>query len=245
MRTFLVAVVLLLVGLGLSGCRKKTAHEFYSLESRATILVARDGDDGLLSDEMTEIIAALKAISPDAVEGPKAQELWSKMESDRRLLMRERAAAAAALAGSAAQAPAPPPMEVTRPPEPKAEVPEALDAGRPGRPWANMTLAEFQDHFGTCMDGAGEKDIPGRGRMQAWEVIRTPTCTIKYGIPNEDTHHLFLFQNGRLAGERTEKRTLTIIDAGRAPALAQPDTPPMPYVMGMPIPGAEAPDASE
>lgn len=242
MRT-LVAVVLLLVGLGLSGCRKKAAHEFYDLESRATILVARDGDDGLLSDEMTEIIAALKAIAPDAVEGPKAHELWSKLESDRQRIMRERAAAAATLTGHAAQAPAPPPMEVARPTGPKTEAPEAPDAGRPERPWANMTLAEFQDHFGTCMDGVGERDIPGRGPMQAWEVIRTPTCTIKYGIPNENTHHLFLFQNGRLAGERTELRTITIIDAGRAPASAQSDTPPMPYVMGMPIPGAEAPDA--
>jgi len=242
MRT-MVVIVLLIVELGLSGCRKKAAHEFYGLESRATILLTRDGDDGLLSDEMTELIAALKAISPDAVEGPKAQELWSKLESDRQRIMRERAAAAAALTGRAAQAPAPPPMEVARPPEPVAEVPLAPDAGRPERPWANMTLAEFHDHFGTCMDGVGEKDIPGPGRMQVWEVIRTPTCTIKYGIPNEDTHHLFLFQNGRLAGERTEQRTIAIIDAGRAPALAQPDTPPMPYVMGMPIPGAEAPDA--
>lgn len=242
MRT-LVAVVLLLVGLGLSGCRKKAAHEFYGLESRATILVARDGDDGLLSDEMTEIIAALKAISPEAVEGPKAHELWSKLELDRQRLTTERAAAAAALTARAAQAPAPPPMDVARPPEPKADVPEAPDAGRPGRPWANMTLAEFQEHFGTCMDGVGERDIPGRGRMQAWEVIRTPTCATTYGIPNEDTHHLFLFLNGRLAGERTEQRTLTIIDAGRAPGLPEPVTPPMPYVMGMPIPGAEAPDA--
>lgn len=242
MRT-LVAVVLLIVGLGLSGCRKKAAREFYDLESRATILVARDGDDGLLSDEMTGIIAALQAISPDAVEGPKAHELWSKLESDRQRIMRARAAGAAAGAGSAARAPAPQPIDVARPPEPKAEAPEAPDAGWPGRPWANMTLAEFQEHFGACMDGVGEKEVPGRGRMQAWEVIKTPTCTVKYGIPNEDTHHLFLFQNGRLAGERTEQRTTTIIDAGRAPALAQPETPPMPYVMGMPIPGAEAPDA--
>ncbi len=241
MRTVLVVLVL---GLGLSGCRKKTAREFYDLESRATILETRDGEEGLLSDEMTGIVTALKAIPPDTVEGPKARELSSNLEANRQRVMKERADAAAALAQSAAAARLPPPVEVTRPVEPKTEVVGTPDAG-PARPWANMTLAEFQERFGTCMEGVGEKDIPGKGRMQAWEVIRTPTCILKYGIANEDTHHFFLFQNGRLAEERTEQRTITIIDAGRAPAVAQPEAPPMPYVMGMPVAGAEAPDASE
>jgi hypothetical protein len=236
MRTFVALA--LVAGLGLSGCRKKSALEFYELESRATILVSRDGEAGLMSEEMGELLAKLKAIPGDTVEGPKASELWAKLEADRQALLQQRAEAAAI----AQVRPADVPYEPPAPPRPAASIEAKPDAG-PTRPWGNMSLTEFQARFGGCMQAIGDKEVPGRGVLQGWEVLATPTCMVQYGIPSDDVHHFFLFRDGKLALERTEQRLTTIVDAGRASITPAAPAPAAPYVMGMPVPGAESRDA--
>ncbi len=231
-----VTVVVVVTALALGGCRKKSAHEFYELESRATILIARDGDEGLMSDEMTSVLAALKVIPTDTVEGPKARALLEKIEADRHEFFQKRLEAERAQAATQAPRPSRDDLAPSPAPAPRVEAPEVPDAG-PSMPWGNMTLAEFQQRFGVCMEGAGEKEVPGQGRMTAFEVIKTPTCIVKYGIPDEETRHFYLFREGRLAAERTEQRVVTFVDAGRAAAPPRIEPPPSPYVMGMPTGG--------
>jgi hypothetical protein len=240
MRTWM-ALPMILALLAFGGCRK-TARQFYGLESRATILVDRDGEAGLMSDEMGTIIAALRAIPPDAEEGPKASALLAHLEAERSSVVQRRADAARAAeveGGTATAVPsasAPPPLLVAGPDAGSGSGPDAgLD-----RPWANMSLAEFQERFGACMESAGERDGSKGERLAAWEVLRTPTCIVKYGLEDE-ARRFFLFRSSKLAEEQTVRRVVTVIDAGRPPPAAP--IPANPYVMGMPMPGVEAPDA--
>lgn len=240
MRTSAV-VAILLVGLGLGGCRKKSAPEFYRLESRATILADRDGDEGRLSDEMGEIITELQAIPADRLEGPRARALAEALVAERARLLQERAPARAAEVDARATEFVPSLALAAEPRDAEAaDAGLAPDAG-PGRPWLNMALAEFRARFGVCMEASGELDVPGQGRLRAWEVLRTPTCMVRYSL-DEDTRHFFLFREDRLALERTEQRLR--FDAGPPPPPPPTPTPaPAPYVMGMPVPGAFTPDA--
>ncbi|GMU61403.1 MAG: hypothetical protein AMXMBFR34_31660 [Myxococcaceae bacterium] len=117
---------LLLVLALLPACRKKSALEFYELESSYAILVGRDGDAAYVTPEMDRIEPGLRSIPADAIEAPRATALLTKLCDERRRVEHERARQEAALA-AAAQIPAPPPAA---PPQPHAWPPFAF----PGAP---------------------------------------------------------------------------------------------------------------
>jgi hypothetical protein len=197
--------------LGLGACRKKTAPEYYQLESNVSILSTRDGDDAWGSDEMEQTLAALKKVDPEALEGPKARALISQIETERARVAREAAAAEAARA-----VPSPPAERFTETKTNAQPVPsEPLDAGKPERPYLGMSQGEFKSLFGACMQLDGELPVPGLGTTTAWSVRNTDSaCRKKYGLVDETVRHFYLFQNNQLSAERTEQRTTVTLDAG-------------------------------
>ncbi len=203
-QTLLVVCVL-----ALAACRKKSAPEYYQLESNVSILSTRDGDEAWGSDEMGQTLAALKKVDPEAVEGPKAQALVAKIEGERARVARE-----AAEAEAAAKVPSPPNVRLSERPS-SAPPPEPVDAGRPERPYLGMSQGEFKSLFGACMQPEGEQPVPGLGTVVAWSVRGTDAaCRKKYGLVDESVRHLYLFQNNQLSAERTEQRTTVILDGG-------------------------------
>ena len=88
MRAAAVALSLCLL---LSGCRKKTAPEFYRLDGDYSVLVSREGDDAYGTPELTAIIAGLQAIPSDAVERPRAEALLAKIDAEAQRVKKERA----------------------------------------------------------------------------------------------------------------------------------------------------------
>src|SRR6185436_1608185 len=76
------AAVALSVCLLLSGCRKKSAREYYRLESDYSVLVSRDGDAAYDEPELATIIEGLNAIPADALERPKAEALLATIATE-------------------------------------------------------------------------------------------------------------------------------------------------------------------
>jgi hypothetical protein len=238
-------MLLLCAGLALSACRKKSAREYYQLESTYSIMVARDGDDAYADPVMDQVLTQLRAIDPATVEGPKAAELAQKIDAERGRLAAEKAAAAAELAAqaaAAANAKSLPSLLDAPQNRPPPDAVAAVDAG-PGTPYAEMAISEFNKRFGACMDPPAESEVPGLGKTVTFAVKKTTACATQFKVP-DDTRLLYVFKDGVLRGERTEKKTLVMLDAG-APAAApapapveQPSDagPRAPYVPGMPYP---------
>jgi hypothetical protein len=214
--TLRVGALVVLAALVLSGCRKKSAPQFYQLESNVTILADRDGDDAWSGDEMSTALAALKAIDPEAVEGPKAQALITKIEGERQRVAREKAEAEAVVA-----------KVVPRPTVRLFDEPKGTggasgasvatpDASVPDRPWGGMSVADFQKHFGRCMTNEGEQAVVGLGQATVFSVKGDDAaCRKLYGLPDDGSvRQTFAFRNDQLANQRTESHTRTILDAG-------------------------------
>jgi hypothetical protein len=230
-----------LVALTATGCRKKSAPEYYRLESQVEVLSTRDGDDGWMSAEMEAVLQRLGGISPDAVEGPAAAALASRITGERTRIAAERAAAEADRLRPSAPAPS---LDLGRRPEPVAGTPDEVDAG-PLVPRGGMSLQEFLKAFGDCMDQVPPEDVAGLGKASAYSVRATTGCQDRFKVPNERSRRLFFFVDDRLVAERTEDRTpAPVVDAGRqAPSAPAAAPQPQMWMPGMPQPGYEAPDA--
>lgn len=234
-------VAILLMGLlAVSGCRKKTAPEYYELESSYSIMVARDGDDAYVSEEMGQVLAKLKQISPDTVEGPRAAGLVAKIEGERERVEREAKAAEEALA--AAGRPAEPPSGPSFSPTPTGPgdaPPAAADAGAADagrrKPWGGMSVAEFQRMYGDCFEAGADKALPGQAPGTAMKVKDDAACRAEFGSSDPDTSIFYVFGKDGLAGQLSEKRTVketvtqtpapTPADAGSSTFLLVPGAP--------------------
>jgi hypothetical protein len=217
------------------GCRKKTAPQFYELESKYSVSLARDGDDAYATPEMDQLVTGLSAIGEDTVEGPKAKQLVETIERERERLRREKDEAQRAIQ---------PTVVPTLPPEPVknpgagAGVPEAaVDAGKPSEPYGNMPLAEFRALFGACMVEVGSVDLTGKpGKGLGFTTQDSAQC--KSQLHQDDaTKVTYVFADERLTERKIERTVQTIIDAGRpAPVPEANKADAVPYVPGMPTP---------
>jgi hypothetical protein len=236
MRAFVT--VLLCATLAFTGCRKKSALEFYKLESTYSVMTARDGEEAYEDPAMDEVVAGLKAIGEDTVEGPKAVALLAKIAAERARLAQEKAAAEAELAAAQAAAKRTLPSLIETQKDPTtppaiAPTPSAVDAG-PTRPYQGMTRAEFDKAFSACTESAGEIDVPGQGPMQGAAVQDRYSCRQQFSVP-EGTRYVFLFKDGKLKVERTEQLPAPVAP----PKPAQPvdaGPPAVFYLPGMPVP---------
>lgn len=243
MRT--LVVVLLCLAAALPGCRKKSAPQFYQLESTWSIMVARDGDDAYQDPVMDQVVTGLEQIPPDAIEGPKASELLAKIAGERARLAAEKAAAEKLEAAAATERASLPSLfepPAAAPAADPAAARAAVDAGPP-RPFSGMTREAFQKAWGDCTEAAGELEVPGLGAMTGFAVQDRYACRQRLGVP-EDARHVFLFKDGKLKVERTEKV--------QPPAPPKPAAPPpsegtpdggdrIMYVPGAPLPPGYVP----
>lgn len=231
----LFALVSLAALVALTGCRKKSAPEYYGWESNHSILVSRDGDEAYSSADMDAVVAGLQAIPADTVEGPKAAALLAKIAAERARIQAEAQEAAA----PAAKEWVPPTIVASEVKPPTGEAPSVRDAGPPAAPWAGMSTAELIKYFGSCMKAGDKVTVPGLGEAETYVVQKTGDCEKKYGSNQPDTDTLFLFVKDRLTGQRTQTKTTTIIDAGAYPSIIDAGIvggAPAPLLPGMPTP---------
>ena len=217
-----------------SGCRKKSSPEFFKLDSDQSILVARDGDDAYVSDEMTAILTGLDAVGPDTLEKPRAEALAAKLRAEQHRVTVER-------------------TPVARPPEvdpwagrksqlePAAEPPPAVaeqiaDAGE-GEPLAGMPEAEFLSRWGKCFARGPAEVLTDGGAASAQVLADSAACQKRHGTPGAAT--TFLFTSAGFWGKRLTR--VVVVDAGPPPTpVAAVDAgeapPPVRLLPGAPMP---------
>ncbi len=88
----MTVVVLGVLCVAVSACRKKHAPEVFKLEADVDVLVAQQGEDAYESPEMTVVVAALGRIDPAAVEAERARALGDRIARGRAELAQEREA---------------------------------------------------------------------------------------------------------------------------------------------------------
>lgn len=241
----------LFAALAVSGCRKKSALEFYALESRVSVLVSQYGSSAYEDPEMDDLLTSLMAIPTDTVEGPKAAALTAQIRTERAKLVAERTAAKAERAAENASAAST--LANARATNPEAFEEPRPDAGAstaaPARPPSNepfyngMPLADFQKTFAGCVT----PDESAQTKGTAFKSIDTPPCRERFGFAGA-TKGTFRFNSG---GQLSDYRYETVVP-GATPApvpLAAPATaaePPEPtrYVPGGPQPGYQPPQES-
>lgn len=228
----LLLLCLLLPGLLLTGCRKKSSKEFYKLEADQSILVAREGDEAYLTPEMDAVLAGLQAIPDDALEKEKATNLAAKLTAEQARVKAEKAALAAPprpppsdpFAGRTTE---PTPVEPAPPgPEDLGDAGEPVDAGEPTQPWSGMEEKDFVQRFGSCFSAAPKATLPDGREATAYVLSANPKCQKQFGLP--DTTVRYLFTERGLWGKATE--TVQVRDAGvfQLPVPPQPPPPPAP-----------------
>lgn len=228
----------MVVVLGGAGCRKKTAPQFYDLESKYSVNVARDGEDAYSTPEMDAIVAGLSAIGDDTVEGPKAKKLLATISGERDRLKKEKAEAQKAI-----QTTVIPTLTLESPKNTgtaSAPVVDAVDAGKPSEPYGNMSLTEFKAVFGLCMNDLGTIDLgskPGKG--QGFTNQDSAQCKAQLHL-DDATKVTYVFVDERLTERKVERTVMTIIDAGRAAPVIEEHKVEAPYVPGMPAPEGSA-----
>ena len=231
-------IVLLCLLLALPGCRKKTSAEFYRLESDQSILIARDGDDAYVSEEMTAIVTGLDAVSEDTIEKPRATALVTTLRAEQARVALERA--------PKEKGPPPPDpfagrfQQPTAAPEPEAEVPGAVttDAGALDLV-AGMDEKTFVSLFGKCFAPGPAAKIADGGAATTQVVGSSEACVKKHGAPGAVTSYLFTREG---YWGKSETRMVTL-DAG---VVFVP--PPPPTTVREPVllmPGAPLPEGYE
>lgn len=233
-----VALVCLL--LATSGCRRKSAPEFYQLEKTYSVLVAREGDDAYATAEMAAVVEGLKALPQDALERPRADSLLASIlkESARVAELH----APATKPSSLPTAPAPEPMAQPTPQPAPAEEKKEVDAGAPAdEPKAGMSEALFLERFGSCFSAGPPLELPKEGAASAHIVKDNPECQKRFGAAGVVTSYVFV--KGSLWGKGTDSTATTssVVSAPDAAVRA----PPKPVDAGPPvfvIPGAPMPE---
>jgi hypothetical protein len=235
-------VLVLLVLVSATGCKKKSAPEVYRLESDVEVLVAREGDDAWERPELEAIEQQLAAIPADVVEAARVQALLQRVRSERARVKAERAA-------RTEKVPEPPP------PPPRDDqggmaVPPALpeeedDAGvEVLEPTLGMPEAEFVARFGKCFKPGPMVDVPDAGRGTSQVVLNQPECEARFGEKGSTVSHVFI--DGKLRGRLTEgPPTRQVVDAGPPPPKPPPPPPPpTPFDASVlfVIPGAPRPE---
>lgn len=235
-------VLVVLLALVASSCRKKTWSEYYQLDGQQSVLVARDGEGAYESPEMDKIITALNAAPENVKEHDQALALAARLSAARDRVKAERAAVKDTVVTGA-----PPvmpsttdlPSTDTPPPPPTEPVADAVDAG-PSFPAMGMSLETFTAAFGKCFT-AGPAVTTQDGKPAASQQVKAePDCFARYAAGEKATSEvLFVFANGKLTGtritERTEKSETVkvpakqtepiILDAGVVGVLAIPGMP--------------------
>lgn len=234
-----VAILLLVLAAG-TGCRKKTAPEFYGFESTYSIMVARDGDEAYATETMDQVLAGLEQIPADTVEGPKAAELAATIKRERARIAQEDKDREAALAAAEAPTPGPGPGPSLFPPPEPEEAPgaAAADAGGPQAPWGGMSSAEFTRLFGACFDAGPRKTLPGQPEGTTFVLKDEPKCRAQFKVADPSASLSFVFVKDALIGQTTEKKTTT------ETVKPAPPPPPEPEDAGvyLLIPGAPVPE---
>ncbi len=237
------ALVLVCVLTSLAGCRKKTAPEFFKLESQQSVLIAREGDDAYVSAEMDSIIGGLEAIPGDAREKPRAVDLVQRLSAEKARVAAERVP----------RPPPPPPADpfagrepapvAVDPAEPAPAGEDVPDAG-PSEPFTGMDEATFKRFFGTCFSPGPKTEI-AKGTPATTQVLASnPDCQKRFGTPGGTTTYVFV--DGGVAGKMVE--TYVVVDAGFREVTRPAAPPPPPPDAGPPIltiPGAPLPEGYE
>ncbi|MBL8938401.1 MAG: hypothetical protein JNM69_27795 [Archangium sp.] len=227
---------LLLVGvvLALTGCGKKSSKEFFAAQGRYESLVAREGDDAYVSDEMKQISAALAGVPTNAVEYDRARALIAKIDTERTRVEAEQAAEAAALAAAQAPTVDSRPSELLAPPPAQPANPSPTEAvNADGPPEGGLPEAAFVQKYGRCATGPIKQTIDGVGEVPTYKANGTPDCLKKLGLTEVSS---FFFVKGALAGRVSASVTTnrTTFDAGQTVI-------PQPAQEYMAIPGAPLP----
>lgn len=232
-------IVLLCLLLALSGCRKKTSAEFYKLESNQSILIAQDGDDAYVSDEMAAIIAGLDAVPEDTIEKPRATALATSLRA-------EQARVALEKAPKPKEPPPPDPFAgrfqqtPTATPEPEAEVPGSVTTDAGGLELvAGMDEKTFVGLFGKCFAPGPASKISDGGAATTQVVGSSEACVKKHGTPGAVTSYLFTREG---YWGKSEQR-MVVVDAGMVFV-----PPPPPTTVREPVllmPGAPLPEGYE
>lgn len=212
-------LVLCVAMLAVTGCPRRSAPEFYALESNAGLLVDRGGDDAWLSPEMDAVVTGLQAIPPRALEADRAVALLAKITTERTRLAAERAEKDRLQQEiDARPRPTLAPF-VAAPPVPTAV--EPIDAGPPPepKPTPGMPLEAFLKLFGACFKDGPPLEIPGAQKSTSQLVLDTQVCRKKFGTSEGETS--YLFAEGKFVGTRTAMSstttTVTVLDAGPPP----------------------------
>ncbi|MDP1825949.1 MAG: hypothetical protein Q8L48_21980 [Archangium sp.] len=230
-------IVLLCLLMGLSGCRKKTSAEFYNLESRQSILIAREGDDAFDSDEMKAVLVGLDAVPEDTIEKPRAAALASKLRAEQARVARERAP-------KPKDPPPADPFAGRFPPTDSAPAPEAVpgvvstDAGSLELV-AGMEEKTFVALFGKCFSPGPPGRISDGGVATTQVVGPSADCVKRFGAPGSVTSYLFT-RSGYWG--KSESRVVVVVDAGVAPGPAVEPTERQPVRL---MPGAPVPEGYE
>ena len=224
MRAAAVALSLCLL---LSGCRKKTAPEFYRLDGDYSVLVSREGDDAYGSPELATIIAGLQAIPSDAVERPRADALLAKIDAEARRVKQERAETTIAAVPKATVSPDTvyAGLQQQRAEEAAATA-AAQDAGAAVlAPFKAMTEAAFVKAFGACFQKGDTVTLPEGGEAASQRPLDTTACEQRWGTA------LWVFGAQGLIGQLVQNKASSastetkVVDAGRpAPPAPPPET---------------------
>ncbi|MGV3619309.1 MAG: hypothetical protein ACO1OB_00750 [Archangium sp.] len=246
MRVALLACVLLCAAL--SGCKKKTATEFYRLEGEHSVLVTREGDAAYETTEMENIIAGLRAIPADTVEKPRAEALLGAIAAEQARVQREKVVVNT-----------PPPtvddvnaryaaLKAARDnPVVNPEPPPAPDAGAqvPTEPYKGMAEAEFIKVFGSCYERGAPVVIADGGLSTSMKLRADAKCQQQFGTPGATTRWLFGHEGLYARLVETEQRQAVTVDAGAGEQTTKPTPAPDPkpslVIPGAPLPGSEAP----
>jgi hypothetical protein len=230
-------VATLILCLSLSGCKKKSAPEFFKLQSQYASLVANYGDDAYTMEELNAVESGLKAIGDDKLESPRAQALLVELGAEKARVMAAVAALEASKRAARDTAAAWQPPSAF-PSTPVAAVNSAPnDAGLPTLPWPQMSETDFKKIFGNCMKSLGKQAIGSLGEGTVYSVDTRSDCQKKYGT-SADLEKRFLFFKEKLVGDQNVSTTRTVIDAGSTTTIIKGTPVPVgdavPQVFGIP-----------
>ncbi len=201
-RPLLMLCLLSALALTTSGCRKKSAAQFYDAKGRYEVLTARLGDDAYAEEDMATVESILKSVPDKAREADQAKALLAHIASERSRIANEKAASELALK-RAAQVPsaAAPPSPAVRPLAAPSPVNVAADAGV--ELVTGLPLATFLKAYGACMESAPDMLMPGsKTPGKAFAVRKEKKCLDQFGGDLKLTK-MFVFIDDKLVGEAT------------------------------------------
>lgn len=180
-RGLLVGALLLACVLG---CKKPSGQAFYDFSAKFEVLLAREGDQAYVSDELSAILQGLESVPAEAAEKPQAQSLLARIDSERRRVQAE--AAEARRLEEQAPPPAPPQYFAEARREEAPAAPARVDAGPAGDPelTGNLDVKALQAAYGSCLGAGVTGLIPDDTRTgTAFPVSADPTCRKRMKLP--------------------------------------------------------------